>query len=78
MDLESRREIQNTCDRLYSCLESAIDVMSSLSDLYIKNKEMDEGRKIVVEMEKLEEEFSLTYEAARKRTHQASHQIQLQ
>ena len=66
MDLESRREIQNTCDRLDSCLESAIDVMSSLSDLYIKKQEMDQGRKIVVEMEKLEEEFSVTYEAARR------------
>ena len=66
MDLESRREIQNTCDRLDSCLESAIDVTSSLSDLYIKNKEMNQGRKIVVEMEKLGEEFSVTYEAARR------------
>ena len=40
--------------------------MSSLSDLYIKNKEMDQGRKVVVEMQKLEEEFSVTYEAARR------------
>ena len=60
MDLESRREIQDACDRLDSCLESATDEMSSLSDLHIKNKEMDQGRKVVVEMEKLEEEFSVT------------------
>ena len=50
MDLENRREIQDACDRLDSCLESAIDEMSSLSDLPIKNKEMDQGRKVVGEM----------------------------
>ena len=27
---------------------------------------MDKGRKVVMEMEKLEEEFSMTYEAARR------------
>ena len=84
IDFENRREIQNTCDRLDSCLESAIDVMSNLSNLYIKTKEMDQGRKVAVAMEKLEEEFSVTYEAARrylellKEDRRASRRIQLQ
>ena len=45
IDLESRREIQNTCDRLDSCLESAIDVMSSLSDLLSNTKKLTKAER---------------------------------
>ena len=41
-------------------------MMSILSDLYFKSKDMDKGRKVVMEMEKLEGEFSATYEASRR------------
>lgn len=48
-----------------SYLETAMDVMTKLSDLFLKSKQMDSGRKVVLEMEKVEVEFYLAYEAAR-------------
>ena len=46
-------------------MESAIDVMINLSELYVKNNEK-ENNKVVLEMEKLEGEFATTYVAARQ------------
>ena len=43
-------------------MESSVEVMSQLSDIYIRNKQFDKGGKIVNEMEKLEEEFHFAYE----------------
>ena len=43
-------------------MESSMEVMSQLSDIYIRNKQFDKGAKIENEMEKLEEEFHSAYE----------------
>ena len=43
-------------------MESSMEVMSQLSDIYIRNKHFDKGAKTVNEMEKLEEEFHSAYE----------------
>ena len=43
-----------------------MDVMTKLSDFFFKSKQMDSGRKVVLEMEKVEEEFYSAYEAARE------------
>ena len=46
-----------------SQMESSMEVMFKLSDIYIKRKQFDKGRKIVNEMEILEEEFYSTHKA---------------
>ena len=43
-------------------MESSMEVMSQLSDIYIRNKHFNKGAKIVNKMEKLEEEFHSAYE----------------
>ena len=65
-ELPSRREVKEICQKMDSYLETAIDVMTKLSDFFFKSKQMDSGRKVVLEMEKVEEEFYLAYEAARE------------
>ena len=42
-------------------MESSIEVMSQLSDIYIRNKQLDKAVKIVNEMENLEQEFHSAY-----------------
>lgn len=65
-DLPSRRAVQDACEQMDNCLETAMEVMTSLSDLYIQTKALDKGKKIVIEMEKMEAEFYIAYEAARE------------
>ena len=65
-ELPSRGEIQDACNRLDNAMESAMDTMISLSELYMKNKDMENSKKVVLEMEKIAEEFTTAYEAARR------------
>ena len=64
--LPSHEEIKEACDRLDSALESVMDAMTALSDLYIQSKETKNSKRVVLEMERIEEEFTSTYEAARR------------
>lgn len=65
-ELPSRRAVQDACSSLDSWMENAMETMASLSDLYIKHKELEKGKKVVIEMEKLEDEFSTASETARE------------
>lgn len=65
-ELPSHQEIQYACSRMDSSMESAMDVMTNLSELYTKYKEKGKNDKVVLEMEKLDDEFSTAYEAARQ------------
>lgn len=56
-ELPSRREVKELCQKVDSYLETAMDVMTKLSDFFLKSKQMNSGRKVVLEMEKVEEEF---------------------
>ena len=47
-------------------MESALDVMTNLSELYVKNKKKEKNNKVVLEMEKLDDEFATIYAAARQ------------
>ena len=38
--------------------------MTQLSELYLKNKETEKGKKVSVEMEKLEKDFTSVYDVA--------------
>ena len=57
-----RTEVNRVCRKMDSYLESSMEVMSKLSDIYIRNKHLDKASKIVNEMDKLEEEFHSAYE----------------
>ena len=57
-----RSEVNSACRKMDWYMESSMEVMSQLSDIYIRNKQFDKGAKIVNEMEKLEEEFHSAYE----------------
>ena len=52
-----RTEVNSVCRKMDSYLESSMEVMSKLSDNYIRNKHLNKASKIVNEMDKLEEEF---------------------
>ena len=43
-----------------------MDALTSLSDLYLTSKETENSKRVVLEMERIEEEFTSTYEAARR------------
>ena len=63
-----RREIQDAFNKMDNTMESAMDVMTNLSELYVKNKGKEKNNKVVLEMEKLDDEFATTYAAARQYT----------
>ena len=58
-----RTEVNSTCRKMDSYMQYSMEVMSHLSDIYIRNKQFEKGAKTVNEMEKLEQEFHSTYEA---------------
>ena len=58
-----RTEVNSACRKMDSYMESSMEVMSKLSDIYIQNTHLDKASKIVNEMDKLEEEFHSAYEA---------------
>ena len=64
-DIGTSREVHEACNKLDTCLEEALDVMARLSGLYLKNKEKEEGLKVALESDKLEEDYSSTYVVAR-------------
>ena len=55
--------------RLDSAMEKVMDAMTALSDLYLKSKETENSMRVVLEMERIEEEFTSTYEAERRFIH---------
>ena len=54
-------EVNSVCSKLESFTESTMEVMSQLSELYIRNQQTDKGVEMVNEMERLEEEFHYAY-----------------
>ena len=63
------REIQDACNKMDNTMESAMDLMTNISELYAKNKENQLNIKVILEMEKLDDEFSTTYAAAQQYIH---------
>ena len=63
------REIQEACNRLDNAMESAMDVMTRLSELFDKNKQKQLSDKIMLEMEKMDDDYSTTYAAAQHYNH---------
>ena len=67
-DQESRNRpaIQDALYSLGKYQEFAMETMARLSELYVKHGEMDKNRKVIIEIDKIEDDFSTTSEAARK------------
>ena len=49
-----------------NAMESAMDVMTRLSELFDKNKQKQLNNKVMLEMEKLDDDYSTTYAAAKQ------------
>ena len=61
--------IQEACNRLDNAMESAMDIMTRLSELFDKNKQKQLSDKVMHEMEKLDDDYSTTYAAAQHYYH---------
>ena len=61
-----RTEVNSACRKMDSYMESSMEVMSQLSDIYMRNKQLDKAVKIVNEMENLDQEFHSAYETVWK------------
>ena len=64
--LPSNREIEDACDRLDSAIDSAMDAMASLSKLYMQNKDMEDRKKVIIEIDTIDEEYAAAFKAARR------------
>ena len=65
-ELPSQHEIQDACSRMDNCMESAMDAMINLSELYMKYKEKGKNNKVVLELDTLDDEYSSAHKAARQ------------
>ena len=65
-DMPSRKEVRNACHSMDTCLEIVMGVLSNFSDFYTKYNELQKSRLVVKEMEKIEEDFNTTSQAARE------------
>ena len=57
-----KTELKIACRTMDSHMESSMEVMSQLSDIYLRIKQLNKGTKIVNEMVVLQDEFHATYE----------------
>ena len=64
--LPSNREIEHACDKLDSAMDSAMDAMASLSKLYMQNKDIENRKMFIIEMDTIDEEYATAYKAARR------------
>lgn len=63
-ELPSRRKVQDSCRRMDTCSELAIDVLTNFSEFYIGNNEMQKRGRDSNGMEKMDDEYISTYETA--------------
>ena len=69
-ELPSRRAIQDAINSLGNYQEVAMETMASLSDLYMEHKDFEKNRNVLIEIDKIEVDFSSVSEAAREYTSQ--------
>ena len=65
-DTLSHREAKEACKKMDSFLEIVMDVLTIFLEFYTKNREHRKSRRILSEMEKIEEGFYTALEAARE------------
>ena len=62
--LPSRSGIRDACHSMDMCMETVMDVLSSLTTFHLQNNEIQKGIMVVSEMEKIETDFCAAYEIA--------------
>ena len=60
----SRSGIRDACHNIDMCMETVMDVLSSLTTFHLQNKELQKGMVVISEMEKIETDFYAAYEIA--------------
>ena len=61
----SHRAIEEACRKMDNCMDIVLEVLYNSSDFYLENNDLQKSKKIVCEMEKIEEEFYSAHEAKR-------------
>ena len=62
-DSPSRINVKSTCQKLDLTLEASLGILDELSEFYLENRQLENARDIVSEMDKLLVEYSSTYVA---------------
>ena len=62
--LPIRSGIRDACHNMDMCMETVMDVLSSLTTFHLQNKEMQKANVGVSEMEEIEKDFTAAYETA--------------
>ena len=60
-DMPSRRVVKEACRKMDTYLEIVMGVLSKLLDFYIKNGEIQKDKKLIKEMENIEEDYYTAY-----------------
>ena len=63
--LPSRSEVKFACQKMDMNIETSIDVLDTLADFYIENKQIEKVMRIVSQKDQLDVEYFSVYEAAR-------------
>ena len=63
--LPSRQTVQDACSSLDTCMDTAMEVIKSLSELYSSVKDFEKERKVSAEMDKIIDEYAAASELAR-------------
>ena len=65
LDEQDRQGISDGCKDMVYWLETAMTVMASLSDLLIRTKTFENGKRVATEIEKAKRDFETAFTAAR-------------
>ena len=65
-DLPSHRTVQDAGSSLDTCMDTAMEVITSLSELYSSVKDFEKERKVSTEMDKIIDEYAAASEPARE------------
>ena len=65
-ELPSRQTVQNACSSLDTCMDTAMEVITSLSELYSSVKDFEKERKVSAEMDKIIDKYAAASEPARE------------
>ena len=65
-ELSSSRTVQDACSSLDTCMDIAMQVITSLSELYSSVKDFEKERKVSAEMDKIIDEYAAASEPAQE------------
>ena len=67
-NLPSRSGVWDACHNIDMCMEIVMELLSNFTTIYIKGKEIQKANVVVSEMEKIERDFTSTYEPRSAKT----------